>query len=133
CAKHVRVDLPPRSQRRTTDRRLGRHHHDRTSPRVPGRVQKEAVAKQLVQSSTKRRGSPVTRIINITRKGRRAAKRLGGMHALVVELAARAKNITPEHLAELGSQLLDHYGDADKAADALRKGEVILKKMPPPH
>ena len=71
----------------------------------------------------------MTGIVHITRKGRRAAKRLGGVHALIVELAIRTGIVTTEHLQSLAEQLLERYGDADKAAEALRKGEVILNKL----
>jgi len=68
-------------------------------------------------------------IVNITRKGRRAARRLGGIHALIVELAIRTGPVTSEHLQSLGEQLLERYGDADAAVEALRNGEVALEKL----
>jgi hypothetical protein len=69
-------------------------------------------------------------LVIISRKGRRAARRLGGVHALVAELALRIGPTTSKHLESLGEQLLEHYGgDADKAVAALRKGEVVLEKL----
>jgi hypothetical protein len=68
-------------------------------------------------------------IVTLSRKGRRAAKRLGGIHALIAELVMRTGPVTREHLESLGEQLIEHYGDADKATAALRKGEAILEKL----
>jgi hypothetical protein len=68
-------------------------------------------------------------IVTVTRKQRRAARSLTGMHALIVELASRTGPVRRAHLMRLTGELLDHYGDADSAADALRAGSVRLEKL----
>jgi len=68
-------------------------------------------------------------IVKMTRKGRKAARNATGVHALIIEVAMRTNNITEEHLGNLAAQLLDHYGDADDAVDALRRGDVVLEKL----
>jgi hypothetical protein len=68
-------------------------------------------------------------IITFNRKARKVARSLGGIQALLAELASRTGPITRAHLTSLANELLERYRDPDIAAQALRDGKVSLEKL----
>jgi hypothetical protein len=71
------------------------------------------------------------KIAKITRKGRAALRndRAQGTVLLITELASRTGPIERDHLAELVTELLDHFGSAEAAVAALRAGLVNLERI----
>lgn len=70
-------------------------------------------------------------IVHLSEKGLKALKtdRLRGSSLLILEVAKRAPNITPRHLAELCVEILKTYGTPENAVEALRSGAVVLERL----
>ena len=70
-------------------------------------------------------------MVRLTKKGLKALKADGlqGTKLLVMEVAKRAPNITPRHLAELCAELHDIYRTPENAVEALRAGAVVLDRL----
>jgi hypothetical protein len=71
------------------------------------------------------------RTAGITSKGRAALRddRCQNAQLLIVELASRMGPVEQDHLVDLATELLDHYGTPENAVTALRTGEVKLQKI----
>jgi hypothetical protein len=71
------------------------------------------------------------KIARITRKGQAALRndRAQGTVLLITELASRTGPIERDHLADLVTELLDHFGSPEAAVTALRAGLVNLEKL----